>query len=231
MINGIIDSNQKIVSSGLVLNFDAAQLRSYPTTGTAITDLSGTGNNGTLTNGPTFNSANGGTIVFDGTNDYIDCGSSTSINPAALTYCAWIKGTAFTNAYISVISKNEPLNTVATLLIKSNGKLALYVYATTLRSYDGTGTNTLSINNWYHLCLTYSSTDGLKGYVNGSVDGSATANGAIVSSSQPIWIAAHPSITGRNFNGNVSNAQIYNRALSGTEILQNYNATKSRFGL
>ena len=230
-MNGIIDSNQKIVTSGLVLNYDAAQRRSYPTTGTAITDLSGTGNNGTLTNGPTFNSANGGTIVFDGTNDYINCGSSISINPSALTYCAWIKGTAFTNAYISVISKNEPLNTTATLLIKSNGKLALYIYANAIVNYDGTGVNTLSVNNWYHLCLTYSSAAGLKGYVNGSVDGSAAANGAITTSSQPVWIASHPSIPGRNFNGNVSNAQIYNRALSATEILQNYNATKSRFGL
>ena len=70
-MNGIIDSNQKIVTSGLRLSLDAAQLRSYPTTGTTWSDLSGNGVNGTLTNGPTFNSAYGGALVPDGTNDYI----------------------------------------------------------------------------------------------------------------------------------------------------------------
>jgi hypothetical protein len=222
----------KIVSSGLVLNLDAGNTLSYPGTGTTWTDLSGNSNNGTLVNGPTYSSTNGGSIVFDGTNDYVNCGNNILINPPALTYCAWIKGNAFTNAYNSIISKaEEPPTNVATLLIKSNGKLALYVYGNGIVFYDGSGIYTLSVSNWYHLCLTYSSADGLKGYVNGNLDGSASANGSINSQTSTLYIASHPTITGRNFNGSVSNAQIYNRALTITEIQRNYNADKNRFGL
>ena len=64
-----------VVTNGLVLALDAADRNSYPGSGTAWTDISGRGNTGTLTNGPTYSSANGGSIVFDGTNDYVDCGS------------------------------------------------------------------------------------------------------------------------------------------------------------
>ena len=69
----------KIVTDGLVLYLDAANNRSYPGSGTTWTDLSRGGNNGTLTNGPTFNGANGGSIVFDGTNDFIDCGNASNL--------------------------------------------------------------------------------------------------------------------------------------------------------
>ena len=66
----------RIIQDGLVLYLDAANTKSYPTTGTTWSDLSRRGNNGTLTNGPTFNSSNGGIIVFDGINNYVDFGSS-----------------------------------------------------------------------------------------------------------------------------------------------------------
>ena len=65
-----INVRPSIVTSGLVLNLDAANMKSYPRSGTTWRDLSGLGNNGTLTNGPTFNSQNGGSIVFDGVDDY-----------------------------------------------------------------------------------------------------------------------------------------------------------------
>ena len=66
----------EIAESGLVLALDAGNLKSYPGSGTTWTDLSGGGNTGTLTNGPTYSSANGGSLVFDGTNDYISLSSS-----------------------------------------------------------------------------------------------------------------------------------------------------------
>ena len=66
--------NPKIVTDGLVLCLDAANKRSYPGTGTVWTDLKG-GNNGTLENGPTFDAENGGSIVFDGTDDIVNVGN------------------------------------------------------------------------------------------------------------------------------------------------------------
>ena len=74
----------KIVTNGLVLALDAANTKSYPGSGTVWSDLTPNGNNGALTNGPTFNSANGGSIVFDGTNDYLQ-GVSTNYKWATST--------------------------------------------------------------------------------------------------------------------------------------------------
>jgi hypothetical protein len=68
----VFKNSSPIVTDGLVLYLDAGNVKSYPTTGTTWTDLVGV-NNGVLTNGPTFNPSNGGSIVFDGTNDYVNC--------------------------------------------------------------------------------------------------------------------------------------------------------------
>jgi len=84
----------KIATDGLVLCLDAANNRSYPGSGTAWTDLSRGGNNGALTNGPTFNSANGGSIVFDGTNDYVQVTSpfgDIDWSLRAWSFSAWMK--------------------------------------------------------------------------------------------------------------------------------------------
>ena len=84
------DYNPSIVTDGLVLCVDAANTKSYPGSGTTWTDISSKGNNGTLTNGPTFSSGNGGAIVFDGTNDYVDFGSQVA-NLSTSTISFWIK--------------------------------------------------------------------------------------------------------------------------------------------
>ena len=73
----------ELVSDGLVLNLDAGDPRSYPSSGTTWTDLSGNGNTGTLTNGPTYSNGNGGALVFNGTNSYVTVGSfSSNLNAA-----------------------------------------------------------------------------------------------------------------------------------------------------
>jgi hypothetical protein len=91
-----ISRGPKIVSSGLVLCLDAANKLSYPGTGTTWTDLSGTGKNLTLTNGPTFNAGNMGSIVFDGTNDYAVVNPVSAFN----IYCIsmWFKPTTIINS-------------------------------------------------------------------------------------------------------------------------------------
>ena len=88
-----------IITQGLVLALDAADRNSYPGTGTAWTDLSGNGNNGTLTNGPTYNSANGGSIVFDGSNDYVNFSYNSSLNIGGLniTLSSWVRPTSLVN--------------------------------------------------------------------------------------------------------------------------------------
>ena len=81
----------KIITDGLVLCLDAGDGKSYSGSGTTWTDRSGNGYNGTLTNGPTFDSSNGGNIVFAG-DDYVDCGLS-SFQPTEMTLSVWVKKT------------------------------------------------------------------------------------------------------------------------------------------
>ena len=97
-----------VVQDGLVLNLDAGKFYSYPKSGTAWTDLSGNGNNGTLTNGPTFDSGNGGSIVFDGVNDYVGVNNSTSINPTiGITVASFFNVTSFGSNYAPIVFKQN----------------------------------------------------------------------------------------------------------------------------
>ena len=90
-----------------------------------------------------------------------------------------------------------------------------------------------SINTWYNLSLIANSSTGLVSfYINGVLDGSIAYNGTLKqNAAATLSIGSDPGVARRYWQGNVSNAQIYNRALSATEVLQNYNATKTRFGL
>ena len=87
----------KIITNGLVLSLDAANNKSYPRSGTTWTDLSGNSNTGTLTNGPSFNDGNQGSIVFDGTDDYVNIPYNSGLIPNNLTLSAWINRTAVVN--------------------------------------------------------------------------------------------------------------------------------------
>ena len=240
MINGITDSNQKIVTNGLVLNLDAAQLRSYPTTGTNWTDLSGSGNNGTLTNGPTFNSGNGGNIVFDGTNDYATASDSSSLRPTSFGIDVWFRPTFF-NLYTTILVKpfNGPPWTPPYLsyMIRLNNTGANIECSTntggiyrTLNPIYRFVANTL-----YNVTFTLNSSTGAAiCYLNGAVLSSTTfTSGAISYSPTPLIIGADygASPVADFFTGNIYIVKIYNSVLSASQVSQNYNATKSRFGL
>jgi hypothetical protein len=228
----------RIVTNGLVLYLDAGNSKSYPPgSGTAWNDLSGNDNNGTLTNGPTFSSANAGSIVFDGVDDYVVANNSTSTNISTnVTYSIWLKpslvinNTGQNNSDVSFFRKQK---TASGFVLEvygttgSNKQLAFWVnYPSGVAI-----TYTLSANQWYHLVGTYNGSIAYL-YVNGySVASNSFATS--VSTSDPIHIGTFiPSSTPtRYFNGQINNCSIHNRALTASEVLQNYNATKGRFGL
>lgn len=198
--------------------------------GTALTDRSGSGINGTLSGSPTTNMVGkkGQTINFDGIDDFINLG--TTHDYAAVTYSAWVKADTFTNAYESIVDRQTAGFTIYTeLFITSAGKLATYVKTVSGGAfYDGTGTYTLTAGKWYHIAITYSTTDGLKGYVNGALDGSAIAAGDITTgTSASTYIGKSPSTASREFDGLIDDVRIYNGALNGYEIAQLYNAGRT----
>jgi hypothetical protein len=266
---GIIDSAPKIISSGLVLHLDAAQKRSYPGTGTTWTDLSGNGNNGTLVNGPTFNSANGGSIVFDGVDDHINMGNILNSVFAGTnvkyTISVWVKFDVLNvNTGYSLVSKigdssfgenQRQFSFIVRNLTGSsyNGFQVEYIKYATLDagSFRGVRTNNFNVltNNIYNITVTHdgsiNTNDGLDRvnlYLN-SVNETKTISftgGTLLNTFEAgtartaigSVIGANPINTPRSpLDGNVYNTLIYNRVLSQAEILQNYNATKSRFGL
>jgi hypothetical protein len=210
----------KIVTNGLVLCLDAANTKSYVSGSTVWNDISQGGNTGTLTNGPTFSSVNGGSIVFDGVDDYVIVNSNI-LQDSAGTISVWTK--VITNADNKFIISSVGSGTNRFYIRQNNsGNFSIVRGANvgiTVPAY------TLSV--WYNITMTWDSTT-FYAYSNGTFIGSLGYTGG--GNPSPIYIGSQNSSI-NFYNGNIAQTQIYNRALSSTEIKQNYNATKGRYGL
>jgi hypothetical protein len=217
-----------IVTNGLVLNLDAAKTDSYPGTGTTWRDLSGRGNNGTLTNGPTFSGiGKQASIVFDGVDDYVDCGTQIDLSQySAFSVNVWVNSRSLTGYKSAFAIANNPSGTGWQHWIGTNGS-NFYVEMRSGGSDKALTTSGAALNTWSHITTVWNGTT-LFLYVNG-VERSSIAASAITNTVKTLYIGYFPGFT--VWDGYVSNTQIYNRALSAQEILQNYNATKGRFGL
>jgi hypothetical protein len=220
----------KIITDGLVLYLDAANTRSYPGSGTTWNDLSRSGNNGSLINGPTFNSGNGGSIVFDGSNDFIKPPNSTTLQLTNFTLSSWIKVNIINANQFIIDTSTDTANGLGySYRINSVNKIRFWAY-----NANGLLDSNSSIVNgvWYNIVSTYNNTSKLQTiYINGVLDNSNTYSQTFVVSNVSNLQIGGSQVLGGYLNGNIAQTSIYNRALSATEILQNYNATKTRFGL
>lgn len=238
-IFGTRDSGIKIVTSGLSLWTDAAQLRSYPGTGTSIVDISGNTNPMTLTNGPTFNSGNGGYFTLDGTNDYIitttatlNLGANASNN---VTMGVWVYPTTINDNHIlgRIYDPAAPTNDCG-YNIQSNGAIGYYVGGYNV--FGNTSANAVAVNNWYYIVFAYDrlTVPRPRLYVNGTrYTGMNEGNFFTGIPNNTACNAAISNVRGFNnyFVGRTAIFHVYNRTLTDAEVLQNYNATKVRFGL
>jgi len=245
MFGAIGFNQQDIVKDGLVLWLDANDKTSYPGTGTTWRDLSKGGNNGTLTNGPTFDSGNGGSIVFDGADDYIQQTLNTGSFTTEASLCLFLK-----------LQENIPTNSsytgLATLgnVSSSPGNsfpgthypwIDGYGYFCIFRQNRIDSINLSGgVNKTTNHMLTITTTPGTNGwklYQNNSLIYQTTGENTVTLSDLKIARSENRIGTGGGTNadyllrGNIYTVQIYNRALSAQEVLQNYNATKARFGL
>jgi len=207
-INNSNNPIPRIDADGLVLYVDANQPTSYPQTGTSVYDLSGRNNNGTLINGTAWDS--NGWFDFDGVDDYIDCGSGMSAT-GKITVNALVKLDTFSNPGGSNHIVDSSANSWH-LAVLTNG-VPYFWNGTT---YHTTGTP-LSTGRWYMLTGVQGTT--LDIYVNGELNNSLNSNLNIATNN--VWIGAWQS-GARFLNGQVSNTQIYPKALTTTEIKQNY---------
>ncbi len=230
MILGIRESNQKIVTNGLVLHLDAAQLLSYTSGSSTWSDLSGNGGVGTLTNGPTFSAANGGSIVFDGTNDYVQTSASVIDIASNWSTNLWFKTSGSTNIGSLVVRGTAAENTQWRCEVQaSTGKVNFVMRNPSDQSILGT---TSTNDNKWHMA-TYTNTGGLvRIYLDGNLENSGTITSLADIASTNLVLGRLGNSTGPYYyNGSIAQTFIYNKALSAAEILQNYNATKTRFGL
>ena len=215
-----------VITTNLVLHLDAGDSSSYPGSGTTWTDLSSSSNNGTLTNGPTFDSADGGSIVFDGTNDSVALGSDMFNPNADFTISSWIK--------IDTLSGTNSHTIVSTLADTGSFQLR-YKNGTGLQVVDSwivdvgafSNSETLSIGTWYNITVTRSSNT-YTYYLNGSSVSSFSSTNTYDRGPRTIGI----NYAGTNvFDGKIAQIFAYSSALSASDILSNFNATKDTFGL
>ena len=233
-----LGSSGPIITSGLVLFLDAGNTSSYPGSGTTWTDLSGNGYIGTLTNGPTYSSSNGGSIVFDGTDDVSSLGNILNMGLNSWTLSCWVKFNNGTGLQ-GIIGKTSYRGYV--------GRYSFYIEFDNLHAFFQPDVNysvTTPIapyldNKFHNLVMTIDRTSMMYFYIDGvsvgtplNVSGVSSIN--LNSSTDNFYIGSYGSNNGQSpqyfLNGNISQASIYSRALTAVEVLQNYNALRPRFG-
>ena len=229
---GQIQGNEQIVTNGLVLNLDAADRNSYPGTGTSWFDMSGNGNTGTLTNGPTYSTNNGGIFGFV-SDDFVTIPENSALNTQTPSVEVWVK-TNSTNQSGFWFEKGQ-VNTQYSLfqegtLIQWRQNFSSGQGLTNLSTTTATYMNT---TNWYQVVGTF--TSGTRRlYINGVQVNSDSQSGTIATNTNGMSIGVYGGFNGTRgyyYNGNIAIVKVYNRELTAAEVLQNYNVERSRFGL
>jgi len=226
----------KIVTDGLVLYMDAANSKSYVSGSTTWNDISRSGNNGTLTNGPTFNSSNGGSIVFDGVDDRVS--RTTNINTGQnFTVNAWIYPTLLGITRRAVAASSYNYTGQNGWFFASGGggtNNAFFLSVGNDNAYRVAAANTLSLSQWVYISAVCQNGGGsINLYKNG-----VETSYALTSLSTNTLIYTYPqfNVGYRDtagltdpYTGNIAQVTIYNKTLTASEVLQNYNATKGRY--
>ena len=212
--------------SSLVAGLEAADKNSYRGSGTTWTDLSPNGNDGTLTSGPTFDSGVGGSIVFDGGDDYVSVGDIGDVFGTSFAVAMWVNPDDVDNRREFIGQYADSNNWWRW----GNDELDNWE----IDVQDG-GSRTVSVNPdwtvvagaWQHIALSRNGST-WNFYRNGVLDGTGDDASTVPDVAAVVQIG---NSTGDNFDGKMSSAQIYNRTLSTKEISQNFNAQRSRFGV
>jgi len=224
-----IKKSEPFVTDGLIFHLDASNPTSYSGSGSTVwSDLSSSYANGKLYSGPTFTSENGGGIVFDGTDDYFTTDTATAFNgltrmSAEITF----KLTGTISGYEHIINKPQSPN---------GGTWGLYSgpNANVLTWYVNADATTMSfsnvvVNKTYHYAMTYDLIS-LKTFINGTLVSSVPYTSSLsYDNAKPVNIGRFDTGAYLGPNVNVYNAKVYNRALTSTEIKQNYIAVQNKF--
>jgi hypothetical protein len=212
-----------IVKDSLKLYTDAGSPNSfYNKTGTTWNDISGNGNNGTLTNGPTFDSNNGGSIVFDGVDDIVNFGPFSLLTGSNFSLSFWVK---------------LNVNVITQVPIAKDNQFSIGFFNSQISYADGSNWNysafgyygTFNASTWYNIVAVKNNTN-VTLYSNSSVVTSQSFGGSVTGNANNFYLGAYAG-NSSYFGGNISSMYIYNKSLTSNEVIQNYNVQKTRFGL
>jgi hypothetical protein len=228
----------KIITDGLVLYMDAANPKSYSSGSTTWNDLSRSSNNGTLTNGVSFDTLNYGSLSFDGVDDRVS--KVGAINTGQnFTVNAWIYPTLLGTTRRAIVGNGYPYSTRQGWLFCTAGASVNNTFFMSIGgdlAYRVAAANTLSPNIWQYVTAVV--TDGgltISLYKNGQTTNTSfvlLSTGTITYNNTQFNIGFRNTILDPDpYTGKISIVTIYNRALTQQEIIQNYNANKTRFGL
>ena len=226
-LNGVYVVDLGIVTTNLSMFLDAGNASSYPGSGTAWTDLSGNSRNGILTNGPTYTSADGGAIVFDGTDDFVQC--SGSLTATAATFVIWIRRNGPQDDFDGIIYSRSA-NATGISFFGTTNKIS-YTWNNAVDTYTWDSGLTIPDLTWCMIAVSVTSTAATAYLCQSSGITSAINTVSHTSTTLDDIKIGQDDLGGRFFNGRIATAMIYDRALSAGEITQNFNALRSRFGI
>lgn len=223
-----------IVTDGLVYALDGANAKSYPGSGTAISDLTRTATSSVLQNGIVYSTDNGGCFDFDGTNDKIYIPFATQPATSQITVIAWVYPDQ--DATNGGRTRGSVWGGPGAMYLglwpnTSAGSSAIHAGVQTASGRPTIQTGTIYTNQWSMLAMSYNGSTTTT-YLNTDVVSTASQTGNI-STGTTYYVGTYADLTdsNHNFPGRIAHATMYNRGLSATEIQQNYNALKGRFGL
>jgi hypothetical protein len=227
--------NPSITNSGLILCVDAGNPRSYPGSGTTINDISGQGNNGTLTNSPSYNAGNGGYLTFtSASSTYVSIPYSASLDtPTGCTHEIWFYPTGVGEFFSRGTSDSGATPDNPRLYVSATGSV-YFDWSSPAADRYGDIAGAATMNAWNQVVLQTLPSTTMKLYTNGVYKGASSIGGnmpaTIPNTANPIILGGATWIP-RYFSGRIAIVRMYNRALSDDEILKNYNAVRGRFGL
>jgi hypothetical protein len=233
-----LSGGPNIVVDGLVLYLDAANRYSYVSGSTAWNDLSRSGNSGTLINGPTFNTGSGGSIVFDGVDDYVSCNSNINAG-SNFSVFAWINPGNI-NIRNGIVGNSYPFEDrqgfyFSTATNYGGVTNTFFISIGQDQAYRTAANNSISLNRWNYIGgIVSNGGQDIKLYSNGietSYVGGVLSPNVVRYNNNQLLIGSRNTNTPESFAGNIAQVSIYNKILTAQEILQNYNSTKTRFGL
>jgi hypothetical protein len=231
MVSGTLDN---IVTDGLVFNLDGSQKGSYPGSGSSWYDLAG-GVTSTLTNGAVYSASDSGIMSSDGVNDYVDSGYDLSWNNTnSVSVDFWMRPSTISGGNYGIIGKEYPSWEWAFYQDNSNLNLVYWNTAGGHTNDMDFGVNAFpTANIWYHIVYTWNGSVS-SFYINGTLAGSKTSVNPTINQnrSNNVMIGGHTYVWGDYYwNGKIGAVRFYNKALSGSEITQNFNASKTKYGL